>query len=191
MSRSRPIVLDRPDQLRAVASPVAHQIVAVMERLGRGTVAELAEHTGVEAGSLYYHVRRLRKVGVLLEHGRRSTGGRQEVVYELAGSEVVLDPRKRSPGFLKELARSVRARLRYLERTYLDALGRRGTMRSGRGRNLSLHTHRVRLGLQDRAELYRRLEELEAFLFERDDPGGKSFVDVTIAVVPVAKKSAS
>lgn len=185
MSRSKPIVLDRPEQVRAVSGPIAHQIISVMERIRRCTVGELAQHTGVEAGSLYYHVRKLRSAGVLVEHDRRSTGGRQEVVYELAGSEVILDPSGSSAGFLKELARTTRTRLRHTERAYLDALGRRGTVRKERGRNLSLHQHHARLGKRDRAELYRRIEELEAFLIEHDDPQVKNFLNVTIAVVPL------
>lgn len=185
MSRTPPVVITRPTQVRALASPVAHQIVSVMERTRRCTVAELAEHTGVEAGSLYYHVRKLRKAGVLLEHDKRSTGGRKEVVYELAGSEVVFDPSARGPGFLKELGRTIRTRLRYVERALVDALGRLGTIRQGRGQNHSLHQHHARLGASDRAELYRRIEALEAFLVEHDDPAQAEFISVTIAVAPV------
>ena len=86
-----------------------------------------------------------------------ATGGRQEVVYELTGSEVVFDPEASSPGFLKELARTIRLRFRGVERAYLEALGRAGTVRHGRRRNLSLHLHHARLRPQHRAELYRRI----------------------------------
>ena len=187
MSSSKPIVLKRPAELRAVAGPVAHRIISVMERMRRCTVAELAEHTGIEAGSLYYHVRKLKKIGVLVESERRSTGGRQEVVYELAGSEVVLDTTAAGRGFVRELQRSIRTRFRAVERAYLNALGRKDTVRKGRGRNLSLHQHHARLSARDRTELYRRIAELEAFLIERDNPRAGSFVNVTIAVVPVER----
>jgi AcrR family transcriptional regulator len=187
VSHSKPVVLTRPDQLRAATSLIAHQIISVMERTRRCTVAELAEHTGVEAGSLYYHVRKLKKIGVLLEHDRRSTGGRQEVVYELAGSEVVFDPDGSSPGFLKELARTVRSRLRMVERAFIDALGRPGTVRKGRGKNLSLHQHHFRLSARNRAELFRRIEDLEEFMFEHDDPARTDFTHVSIAILPVAR----
>lgn len=187
MASKRPVVLDRAAQVRAVSGLVPHQIVSVMERVPRCTVAELAEHTGIPAGSLYYHVRKMKRAGVLLEHEKRSTGGRQEVVYELAGSEVVFDPEASGPGFVKALCRSVRTRLRFVERAYLRALERRGKRdRSGRHR-LSLAQHNARLGAAQRAELFRRIRELEQFVIESDDPRRSDFVNVTIAVVPIER----
>lgn len=185
MARHRPIVLTRPEELRAVSGLVAHRIVAVMERLRSATVAELAERTGTEAGSLYYHVRKLRNVGVLRETERRSTGGRDEVVYELAGSEVVIDSSRADAAFEEELARSVRTRLRAVERGVLAAMEDRATVKEGRKRDLSLHFHQARLTSRDRAELQRRIAELEEWLVERDDEGRGEFVQLTIAVHPL------
>ena len=186
MARPKPVVLTRPDQLRAVTSLVAHQVISVMERVRSATVTELAERIGVRAGSLYYHVRNLKRAGVLVEQDRRSTGGRQEVVYELAGSEVVLDSGNAQPAFLGELARTVRSRLRMVERLYLDALARRGSARRVRG--LSLHHHHSRLSAKSKIELERRIEELEAFLIDNDDPRVKEFTHVTLAVLPVVRE---
>lgn len=192
MKPQEPIVLTKPAQVRAVSSPVAHQVISVMERVRRCTVAELAAHTGIEAGSLYYHVRKLKGAGVLAECEKRSTGGRQEVVYRLTGSEVVFDPDGTSPSFLRELCRSVRVRLRYVERAFVAALETRKARRASVGRSTpdpTLHQHHARLGPADRRELYRRIEALEAFLIERDDPQLTSFVSVTIAVLPEERPS--
>ena len=188
MPRRGALVLRRPEQLRAATTVIAHQVISAMERVRRATVGELAVHTGVPAGSLYYHVRKLRDAGVLLEREQRSTGGRPELVYELAGSEVVFDPEGRSPRFLAELGRVVRSRLRMVERAFLAALGRPDAVRKGRGRNLSLHQHQARLGPGARAELYRRIEELEEFLVAHDEPGREDGLHVTIAVVPLARR---
>jgi DNA-binding Lrp family transcriptional regulator len=184
-----PIVLRRPEQLRAVTSTVAHQIVSVMERVRRATVSELAHEVGLPAASLYYHVRKLRRAGVLAPAEKRATAGRDEVVWELTGSEVILDPTAGGPRFLAELGRNLRARLRAVERGMLDALGRPGTIRHGRGKNLSLHQHHARLSAAKRAELYRRVDELEAFLVENDDPRQEGFTHVTVAILPVARAS--
>ncbi len=189
MTRSRPVVLDRPDQLRAVTSIIAHQIISVMERTRRCTVSELAEHLGIQAGSLYYHVRKLQKAGVLAPHVKRSTGGRKEVVYELTGSEVILDPTASGSRFLAALARTMRTRLRAVERGFLDALSHPGTVRAGRNRNISLDQHHSRLSRSKRLELYRRIKELERFLIENDDPRQETFTHVTIAVMPVVRDS--
>jgi len=189
MTAPRPVSLTRPEEVRAVSSPVAHQLVSVLERTRRGTVAELAELTGVEAGSLYYHVRKLLRVGVLREAARQSTGGRQEVIYEITGSEVVIDPDARAPAFLAAVARSVRSRLRRVERAFVAALGDPRAVRRRRGRNLSLHQHQVRLSAADRRELYRRIEELEAWLVERDDERQATFTSLTLAVLPVLSEA--
>lgn len=188
MSHSKPVVLSRPEQLRAITL-VGHQIISVMERTRSCTVSELAEHLGSPAGSLYYHVRKLQAAGVLTSKGKQSTGGRMEVVYELAGSEVILDPTATGPRFLAALCRTIRTRLRAVERWYLDALAHPGTVRAGRGRNLSLHQHHSRLSPARRRELYRRIEELERFLIESDDPRQPTFTHVTIAVLPVVRDS--
>ncbi|QDU69759.1 hypothetical protein [Engelhardtia mirabilis] len=181
-----PVRLSGVDQLRAARSPVAHQVISVMERLRRASVAELAEHTAVPAGSLYYHVRRLVGAGALRACERRSTGGRDEVVYELTGSEVVLEADPGDAEATEEFRRTLRTRFRALERGYLGALEQPGTVRRGRGRNLSLHQHQARLSTADRDELQRRIADLEAFLIERDDPRRQDFVQVTVAVHPVA-----
>ena len=178
--------------MRAVSSPVAHQVVSVMERVHRCTVTELATHTGIDAGSLYYHVKKMKGAGVLREREKRSTGGRRETVYELAGSEVVFDPDGTRPAFIQELCRSVRVRLRSVERAFVAALETRKARRKAAGGSApdpSLHQHHARLSSRDRAELYRRIEELEAFLVERDDPALESFVNVTIAVLPEARSA--
>ena len=112
------------------------------------------------------------------------------VVYELAGSEVVLDPKASSPAFLRELGASIRTRLRSVERGLLAALGRAGTVRSGPGRNLSVHFHHVRLKPSDLTELQRRIAALEEFLVEADDPTRKDFVNITVAVHPLERGSA-
>ena len=182
--RRGPVVLRQPEQVRAASSLVAHELIALMERLRRATVAEMAEHLGREPSSLYYHVRKLAGAGVLAAGERRPTGGRQEVVYELTGTEVVLDPDERADGFVSELVRSVRTRLRAVERAFAAALGRPGARRRGRGRNLSLHQHHARLRPKDLDELQRRIAALEEFLVEADDPDVDRFVSVTVAVVP-------
>jgi len=184
---SRPVRLSTATQLKAARSPVAHQVISVMERVRRATVAELATHTGLPAGSLYYHVRRLRDVGVLREVERRSTAGRSEVVFEITGSEVVLDVDRGGEPAQQEFRRTLRTRFRALERGFLAALDRAGTRRKGRGQNLSLHQHHARLSQKDMDELQRRIADLEAFLIERDDPEQADFLHVTVAVHPVGR----
>ena len=187
---SQDVLLTEPEEIQALASLTAHQIVSVMERVRSATVTELAEHVGIPAGSLYYHVRKLEAVGVLAPTEKRSTGGRMETVYAIQGREVVLDSSSRRPKVLAALARTVRTRLRAVERWYLAALHDGDTVRTGRGRNLSLHQHHARLSPRHRDELQRRIADLEAFLLEHDDPRRTDFTHVTVAVLPVPRPAA-
>lgn len=52
-----------------------------------------------------------------------------------------------------------------------------------------LHQHRSRLSKTKQRELYRRIEELERFLVENDDPRQETCTHVTIAVLAFVRDS--
>ncbi len=100
-TRKPPHVLVRTaEQVRALAGPLPHRITAVMERLGPCTVREVAEAIGEKPETLYYHVRRLHRLGLLCERGQRRSGSNTQAVYELPGRELVFDHRQSTPTFL-------------------------------------------------------------------------------------------
>ena len=69
-------ILRQVKQIRALSGPAQNQIVGTLERVGPSTATELSVQLGIPAESLYYHLRRLKEVGVLVEAGRRSPGAR-------------------------------------------------------------------------------------------------------------------
>jgi hypothetical protein len=80
-----PHPVDRPDQLRALASTVRQDIVDTLQALGGASVPELARHLSREPDSLYFHVRALLKVGLLVRlPDDRVQGGRREAMYATA-----------------------------------------------------------------------------------------------------------
>jgi len=91
--RSKPgrdTALHRPDQLRALASPVRQEIVDVLDSGGPIGVAAIAHALGRPPDALYYHVRHLLRVGLLVSAGRRRTRGREEELFDVAARPVAL-----------------------------------------------------------------------------------------------------
>src|SRR5436190_2021792 len=75
--------LSSPAQVRALESPRRQEIVDALAALGASSVAELADHLGRPADSLYFHVRKLLKVGVIRELELRKSGRHEWAVYAL------------------------------------------------------------------------------------------------------------
>ncbi|MCA9311668.1 MAG: helix-turn-helix transcriptional regulator [Phycisphaerales bacterium] len=178
------LVVRRPAQVRALASPLAHRVASGLERIGPATVAELGAAIGEAPESLYYHVRRLHAAGILRPAGQRETGGRPEVVWEVPGGEIVFDHEGRDPRFRAALARAGESLMRMAARGYAGAVRRGDASRRGRGRTLMLQQHFTRLRPADLAELNRRLEEIAAFVRERDAGEKGTSVSLTMVMTP-------
>ncbi len=172
-------------QIRALSGPVQHQMVATLERVGPSTAKELAGHIGLAPESLYYHLRRLKDAGLLVQTDRRPTSRRPEAVYALPGSELVLDSEARSPRFLEALAGLQRSLMNTATRIYERALRSGTSVRRGSRRNLCLIQVQGRLRPRQLGELNRRLEEIADFVAEHDDPSHDEFLSVTISMSPV------
>ena len=73
--------IEDPQQIAELVSPVRMEILDAMSSLAPCSIAELAEELGRPADSLYYHVRKLVKCGLLLDAGAREKGGRTETLF--------------------------------------------------------------------------------------------------------------
>src|SRR5262245_59943954 len=70
-------------QLAAISSPVRQEILDGVQALGPGSIAEVAKLLGRPADSLYYHVRTLERLGLLVRTGERRNGRRDEALYDV------------------------------------------------------------------------------------------------------------
>lgn len=80
-SATRGAVIDSLPRLRALASPIRQEIVDTLQSLGQASIAELARRLGRPADGLYYHVRALVSVGLVVDAGQRAAGRGEERVY--------------------------------------------------------------------------------------------------------------
>jgi len=127
-----------PAQVRALAGPVRQELVDVLESAGARSVAELGALLGRPADALYHHLRRLEKVGLVVEHERRKEGRHVFAVYDLARRPVRLN--YAAPVRSADIGRVVSAAQRLTWREFQRALadgtgvseGPRRTLRGGR-----------------------------------------------------------
>jgi DNA-binding transcriptional ArsR family regulator len=88
-SRSNYIIRSKR-QMRALAAPTRQEIVDVLPGLGTVSVAELATALGRPPDSLYYHLRMLKNVGLVLSAGSRTVNGRPEALFRAVAPELHL-----------------------------------------------------------------------------------------------------
>lgn len=74
LPRTKPFLLTDPSMVKALASPARQEIVDALQAAGARTIAELAALLARPADSLYFHVRSLVKVGLVVERGERREG---------------------------------------------------------------------------------------------------------------------
>jgi DNA-binding transcriptional ArsR family regulator len=76
----RTTVISKDDQLRALASSARQEIVDVLSRMGTASIAEIAAALGRPADALYYHLRELVRVRLVVRSVRKR-GGREEALF--------------------------------------------------------------------------------------------------------------
>lgn len=77
--------IQRAEQLRALESTVCQEIVDLVGGGGPCSVRQMAGLMGRRPDSLYYHVRKLLRVGLLIRQGTRGSGRRTEAVFDVPG----------------------------------------------------------------------------------------------------------
>ena len=150
------VPIDRPAQWRALASPLRQEIFDVLEAAGPCSIAELAERLARAPDSLYFHVRRLRRAGLVVERERRREGRHVFVVVDVAARPMRIDRTKVRD---RDLAAVVGGLLRLSSRDFRRGLSQSSSVASGPLRNHA--AARVR-GWVDGA----RLERVNALLEE-------------------------
>ena len=111
-----------PGQIEALASPARQELVDSLAVSGPVSIAELASDLGRAPDSLYYHVRRLEQVGLVVRRGTRSAGARGEVMYDVPGARMLIDQEPDAAREKQALMRVVSSALRSAERELRNAL---------------------------------------------------------------------
>lgn len=134
-SSRRSVVTARP-QMEALASGPRQEIVDVLPRLGTASVADLARALDRPADALYYHIRELARVGLIVAAGHRRAGRRDEALYRAVAPQLELAVEPRTPSRTKAASAVISSAMRMGIRDYKRAIGRPDVVASGRDREM-------------------------------------------------------
>ena len=104
---TKPFHIDSPTMLRTLTSPVRQEIVDAVVAAGPCTIAELGRHLGRAPDSLYFHVKRLLRAGLLIEREAIRRGRHIASVYDVPGRPVRIRFERRSPEVFRRTVNSV------------------------------------------------------------------------------------
>ena len=123
-------------QLQALKAPVRQEIVDALGSAGPVTVSDLGELLARPADSLYPHLRKLLRVGLVVESGQQREGRHVAALYDLPTRPLKIDYSTlgRSPTLLKVVGGAVRLGLRDYENALQnDAVNLAARIRQARG----------------------------------------------------------
>ncbi len=174
------LLIREPRQVRALRTPLRQELLQELSLLRSASVKELASALGKPAASLYYHVHELEKAGLIRGKASRRSGTKQETVYETTAERIRIDRTKRTKAFVEALGDLHRTALNQASREVASALARG----SGDASDDSLMLVRLsaRLSQQDVRKARRMLNELAAFIGERDSSGNEETFSFTAAM---------
>ncbi|MCP4895373.1 MAG: helix-turn-helix transcriptional regulator [bacterium] len=133
---SRPYEMTDLAQIEALTSPIRGEIVDLVDLLGASSIAEIAAVMGRPVDSLYYHVRKLLEVGLLVETEKRKAVRQTESVYDVPGRPMHVEYKATQIDFVHALIRSISGMLRLAGRDFNAAFEKRLIRDSGQGRNV-------------------------------------------------------
>jgi len=181
---ARLFTISRPEQLAAVASPTRQEILDVLAGLPPSSVASIAEALGRPADSLYYHLRVLLKVGLVLAAGRRSGRGRSDALYRTVSPELRLAYDPASPANASRVQKAVGSMLRLGARDFRRGFTE-GVAVSGPRRELWAARRTGWLSPADYGRVNRLLLEIAALLQGSRRGPRKRLSAVTFLLVPL------
>jgi len=115
-------LVEGKSQIASLASATRQEIVDVLPRLGTASVAEIAAALGRPPDGMYYHMRALQGVGLVVAAGHRNKAGRREALFRAVAQQVELRLEPRSPEKIKGATAIVGSMLRMGMRDYRRAL---------------------------------------------------------------------
>lgn len=174
-----------PAQVRAVSGPTQHRLLAGLERLGECAVTDLAAATGLAPESIYYHLRKFERVGILRRTGARPAARRDEALYQLNAPSVIFDSNNTTKAYRQALGKMVGALLRMATRAYETAVENGAARHSGRYRNTNMHQLFLRIPKSRLSEAHRRIDELFDDLQSFDDVREEQWLTVTLVSCPL------
>lgn len=181
-----PFRVRRRDQLEALTSPVRQELVDALAASGPCSVAELAALVGRAPDALYYHVRKLERVGLLVPAGSVKAGRRDAALYDVPGRPVHVAREALADGRRPLVVRSGKGLLRSAQRDLEEALGPGASIGHGRRRRVRVGRTKGWFTAAELAEVDEHVRAvLELFAKATRRPGRRLYT-LTYLLTPVA-----
>ena len=133
--KSRTYWIERPEQIRALSSPLRHEIGDRLAAQGPLTVRELAAELGMKPTAVYHHLKELARVGLVRRAGERREGGRPASAYETVAPRMRMARAARRKNNRKPLAQAGVAAATQAGRDYAKGFAPDHWAIEGAGRN--------------------------------------------------------
>ena len=180
------LVTDKP-QMEALASGVRQEIVDVLPRLGTVSVAELARALDRPPDALYYHIRSLQRVGLVVQAGFARKGRRREALYRAVAPQLELRLDPRSPAREQAAGAIVASMMRMGIRDYRRSIKRPDVVASGPDRDVWALRTTGWLAPADVKNVVKSIKRLLADVSQPKGPG--RLYSLTLAFSPVQQRA--
>lgn len=183
-----PYVISRPEQVRALASPVRQDIVDAIEAIGPATAPEIARTLGRAPDGLYFHLRLLTKVGLLKERETSNTNGRSVATYDVPGRPMRIKYDLGERAAARRISRVTASMLRTANRSFERAAAAGQARVNGPGRELWAGRTRGRLSRRQLQEVNRILHHLIETVGSRPVAESECLYEVTFVLSPAPSR---
>ena len=174
-------------QMRALAAPTRQEIVDVLPGMGTVSVAELATALGRPADSLYYHLRILKRVGLVRSAGSHRLNGRRESLFRAIAPEMSLCYELGRKGNGSQISAIIASMLRLGIRDFSNSFKTADASVSGPNRELWALRKTGWLSQAQIAEVNRYIEKL-MHVMAAPSRNGRLYA-VTIVLTPLSRRS--
>lgn len=173
-------------------SPVRSEIAQALSMLGTASVADIATIINRPADTLYPHLEKLRRAGIVIEAGVRKQGRHRQALYEMRAVDLQPDFRGASSAVENRMGhRTASTLLRAMDRTVRDAAAARALVTRPEGRNISMSYELGRLTPAMFQKLRRHVGAIKALMDQgKRRRSGTLYLTVTIACPVVRRRGA-
>jgi DNA-binding transcriptional ArsR family regulator len=154
-------------QIRALESPMRQELVDALTTLGPSSISDLAAYLGRHADSLYFHMRKLVKVKLVVVNEQRKVGRHEFAIYAVPGKQARLVYR---PAVLRSVRKVVAGAVRLSVREFQRAILQPNEVMQGPARALWGGRVKGWMTIEQLAEVNRLLEQVFQIL-NQDGPG--------------------
>ena len=170
-STARPYLITDLAQLRALSSPVRHDIVDAVTATGTVSVATIARMVGRAPSALYFHIQRLERLGLLIRRDIPTRRGRPSVGYDVPGRPMMLVYQPSQSKTRLPMGKLVRSMAASGTRSFMRAYGPDANV-TGLDRNLWASRSKGWLSSRELREVNRHLQALTRLLHHASDAAG-------------------